>query len=177
MNTPIPALVVMGVAGCGKSSVGAALAFANQGRLIEGDTFHPAANIAKMSAGTPLTDDDRADWLIRLGQEMANAVSAGVKPVLTCSALKRKYRDALRSAVPGLGFVFLDLTHADAALRVANRPGHFMPASLVDSQFAALEPPYQEPATFVVDATLPIEIISQQVSDWWAEPISEVKYA
>lgn len=177
MNTYIPALVVMGVAGCGKSCIGEAIAQRSGGVLIEGDQFHPAANIAKMSAGIPLTDEDRADWLTRLGQEMADAVNAGIKPVLTCSALKQKYRDKLRSAVPGLGFVFLNLTREDAVVRVANRPGHFMPASLVDSQFAALEPPLEEDATLVVDATLPIEVISQQASDWWNDTFAAVKSA
>lgn len=167
MNTPIPALVVMGVSGCGKSSVGAAIAEQDGGRLIEGDAFHPAANIAKMSAGIPLDDGDRAGWLTRLGEELAAAVAAGERPVLTCSALKRRYRDQLRQAVPGLGFVFLELTREAAAQRVANRPGHFMPASLIDSQFAALEAPYGEPATLVVDAGNTLPAIGTQVSAWW----------
>lgn len=167
MNTPIPALVVMGVAGCGKSSVGAAIAQRDAGRLIEGDAFHPPANIAKMSAGIPLDDTDRAGWLVRLGEELAAAVAAGERPVLTCSALKRRYRDQLRQAVPGLGFVFLELTRETAAQRVANRPSHFMPASLIDSQFAALEAPHGEPATLVVDARAPLAAIGEQVSAWW----------
>lgn len=113
MNTApnaISALVVMGVSGCGKSAVGAEIAKNSGGRLIEGDAFHPQANIEKMSAGHPLNDEDRAGWLTRLGEEVAKAVSNGEKPVLTCSALKRIYRDRLRAAVPGLGFVFLELT-------------------------------------------------------------------
>ena len=167
MDTPIPALVVMGVAGCGKSSVGAAIAEQDGGRLIEGDAFHPAANIAKMSAGIPLDDEDRAGWLTRLGEELAAAVAAGERPVLTCSALKRRYRDQLRQAVPGLGFVFLELTRETAAQRGANRPGHFMPASLIDSQFAALEAPHGEPATLVVDARDSLPAIGTQVSAWW----------
>lgn len=167
MHTFIPALVVMGVAGCGKSCVGEAIARQDGGRLIEGDQYHPAANIEKMRAGTPLTDDDRAGWLARLGEVLAERVAAGERPVLTCSALKRRYRERLREAVPGLGFVFLELSRDEAAQRVAQRPEHFMPASLVDSQFATLESPAGEPATLVVDATLPIETIGRRVVDWW----------
>lgn len=167
MTDRMPALVVMGVAGCGKSSVGEAVAARAGARLIEGDAFHPPANITKMAAGIPLDDADRAGWLIRLGAEMADAIAIGVRPVLTCSALKRRYREALRAAVPGLGFVFLDLTPADAATRVAARPGHFMPASLVQSQFATLEPPRDEPRVLTVDALRPIEDIVAEVVGWW----------
>jgi gluconokinase len=167
MNTAISALVVMGVSGCGKSEVGKAIAQRSDGRLIEGDAFHPPANIEKMSAGTPLTDEDRAGWLIRLGQELANAVANGERPVLACSALKHSYRETLRHAVPGLGFVFLELTREVAAERMSHRPGHFMPASLVDSQFATLEPPTGEPLTLTVDATDSIASLGQQASDWW----------
>lgn len=166
-NTAITALVVMGVAGCGKSVVGAEIALNSGGRLIEGDAFHPQANIDKMSAGTPLDDEDRAGWLTRLGEEMAVALRNGEHPVLTCSALKLKYRERLRQAVPGLGFVFLELTKEMATERCAHRPGHFMPASLVDSQFATLEPPYGEDRTLVVDAGQPIDAIGKQAASWW----------
>ena len=87
MNAPLNALVVMGVSGCGKSSVGAAIVGRSGGRLIEGDSFHPEANIAKMSAGHPLDDNDRAGWLVRLGEEMRACIESGQRPVLTCSAL------------------------------------------------------------------------------------------
>lgn len=166
MNSPLSAIVVMGVAGCGKSCVGAAIALKSGGRLIEGDAFHPAANIAKMSAGIPLDDDDRAGWLVRLGEEMQAILMAGERPILTCSALKRRYRETLRRAVPNLGFVFLELTPADAEQRVSLRPGHFMPASLIDSQFAALESPRGEPLTLALDATDPIERLAEQVDAW-----------
>lgn len=169
MVSPLSALVVMGVSGCGKSSVGAAIVERSGGRLIEGDAFHPAANIAKMSAGIPLDDTDRAGWLQRLGEEMAKWVAQGQRPVLTCSALKRKYRDTLRDAVPELGFVFLELSREEAADRVAHRPGHFMPASLIDSQFAALEPPTGEAHTLAVDATLPIVELALRVDGWLRE--------
>lgn len=147
MHPPLQALVIMGVAGCGKSSVSQALCQRSGAHGIEGDSFHPAANIRKMSAGIPLTDDDRAGWLDTLAEQLRQAVAAGKLPVLTCSALKRAYRDRLRRAVPGLGIVYLELTPAVAAERVAQRPGHFMPATLIDSQFAALEPPLDEPLT------------------------------
>lgn len=172
MGDSIAALVVMGVSGCGKSSVGAAVAELAGARLIEGDSFHPAGNIAKMSAGIPLDDDDRAGWLARLGEEMARTLSEGAAPVLTCSALKLKYRDALRAAVPRLGFVFLDLTREMAARRVAERPGHFMPASLIDSQFAALERPSAEALTLTLDATRPLSEMADQVVAWWRVPVA-----
>jgi gluconokinase len=171
--TAISALVVMGVSGCGKSAVGAEIAKNSGGRLIEGDAFHPQANIDKMSAGHPLNDDDRAGWLTRLGEEVAKAVRNGEKPVLTCSALKLIYRDRLRDAVPGLGFVFLELTRELATERCSHRPGHFMPASLVDSQFATLEAPYGEARTLVVDATQSIETIGAKAAVWWRESQTE----
>ncbi|PBD21651.1 gluconokinase, partial [Pseudomonas aeruginosa] len=161
MHPPLQALVIMGVAGCGKSSVSQALCQRSGAHGIEGDSFHPAANIRKMSAGIPLTDDDRAGWLDTLAEQLRQAVAAGKLPVLTCSALKRAYRDRLRRAVPGLGIVYLELTPAVAAERVAQRPGHFMPATLIDSQFAALEPPLDEPLTLRLDATLPVECLAQ----------------
>nr|WP_314583112.1 gluconokinase [uncultured Pseudomonas sp.] len=157
----------MGVSGCGKSAVGAEIAKNSGGRLIEGDAFHPQANIDKMSAGHPLNDDDRAGWLTRLGEEVAKALSNGEKPILTCSSLKLIYRDRLRAAVPGLGFVFLELTKELATERCSHRPGHFMPASLVDSQFATLEAPYGEDRTLVVDATKSIEAIGAEAATWW----------
>ncbi|MCO7514306.1 gluconokinase [Pseudomonas guariconensis] len=166
MNSPLSAIVVMGVAGCGKSCVGAAIASRSGGRLIEGDAFHPAENIRKMSAGIPLDDDDRAGWLVRLGQELQATLAAGERPILTCSALKRRYRDTLRQAVPGLAFVFLELSPAEAEKRVLARPGHFMPASLIDSQFAALEPPHGEPLTLALDATRPIEALAEATHAW-----------
>ena len=166
MNSPLSAIVVMGVAGCGKSCVGAAIAARSGGRLIEGDAFHPAENIRKMSDGIPLDDSDRAGWLVRLGQELQATTQAGERPILTCSALKRRYRDTLREAMPGLVFVFLELSPAEAEKRVLARPGHFMPASLIDSQFAALESPRGEPLTLPLDATQPIEALAEAVDRW-----------
>ncbi|BAP44279.1 gluconokinase [Pseudomonas sp. StFLB209] len=159
--------MVMGVSGCGKSEVGQCIALHTSGQLIEGDAFHPQANIDKMSAGIPLDDEDRAGWLTRLGQELAEAVARGERPILACSALKRSYRDCLRQAVPGLGFVFLQLSKETARQRCAHRRGHFMPASLVDSQFNTLEVPHDEPRTLIVDATQSIEQLGRQAADWW----------
>jgi gluconokinase len=172
MNSPLSAIVVMGVAGCGKSCVGAAIAARSGGRLIEGDAFHPAENIRKMSAGIPLDDNDRAGWLVHLGQELQATVNAGERPILTCSALKRRYRDTLRASMPGLVFVFLELTPGEAEKRVLARPGHFMPASLIDSQFAALEAPHGEPLTLPLDATQPINVLAETV-DSWLKPCGE----
>ncbi|OLP57791.1 gluconokinase [Xaviernesmea oryzae] len=162
----MPALVVMGVAGCGKSSVAQAIADAIGGTLIEGDAYHSDDNVAKMSAGEPLTDEDRAGWLARLAALLAEDIAHGRVPVLACSALKARYRDVLRGGAQGLGFVFLDLTREAAAARVAARPHHFMPASLIDSQFAALERPSDEACVFTADATLPIADIAAQAVRW-----------
>ncbi|CRM60171.1 MULTISPECIES: gluconokinase [Pseudomonas] len=168
MSQPVTALVIMGVSGCGKSSVSEALCRLNGATAIEGDSFHPAANIEKMSAGHPLNDDDRAGWLDILCDELRRSLEAGEHPVLTCSALKKKYRDHLREAAPGLGFVFLELTRAVAADRVSHRPGHFMPASLIDSQFATLESPEGEPLTLALNASEDsVEDLAEQTNAWW----------
>ncbi len=170
MSQPITALVIMGVAGCGKSSVSQALCQLNGATPIEGDAFHPAANIAKMSAGIPLTDEDRTGWLDSLCDALRVAVARGQRPVLTCSALKLRYRERLRGAVSGLGFVFLELTPAVAADRVAHRPGHFMPKTLIDSQFAALESPVDEPLVLTLDAaSKDIAQLASDARDWWRE--------
>ncbi|NKJ37378.1 gluconokinase [Rhizobium sp. SG570] len=165
----MPALVVMGVSGCGKSSVGQAISEAVNGTMIEGDSFHPEENIKKMSAGHPLTDEDRAGWLARLATILQDAVRNGERPVLACSALKKSYRDILRGKTPDLGFVFLEMTRQVAGERVSHRPGHFMPASLIDSQFATLEPPHGEANVYPVDANLPIVDIARGAVAWWQQ--------
>jgi len=131
------ALVVMGVSGSGKSTVGAALAQRLRVPFADADDFHPAANIAKMSAGHPLDDEDRYPWLETLGQWLAEHGDGGV---MSCSALKRKYRDQLRAHCPTVRFVHLSGTAELIGRRQASRPGHFMPASLLASQFETLEP-------------------------------------
>ncbi|MDB5871885.1 MAG: idnK [Ramlibacter sp.] len=158
-----PQLVIMGVAGCGKSAVGQRIARALALPLIEGDQFHPAGNIEKMRQGLPLGDEDRAGWLARLAQELAGHPGGAV---LTCSALKRSYRDRLRAAAPGLRFVHLKLSQEDALRRVEARGGHFYPPSLVASQFEALEDPAGEPGVVVVDACLPIDNVAAQATAW-----------
>lgn|SRR5450830_529022 len=131
------AWVVMGVSGCGKSSIGEMLAAQLGVPFIEGDTFHSAANVAKMSAGIALTDDDRHDWLVTLRDKLA-AREGGV--VLSCSSLKRAYRDLLRGAGGDVRFVHLAGERSLLEQRVSNRPGHYMPPSLLDSQLRTLEP-------------------------------------
>jgi gluconokinase len=134
MASPI---VVMGVSGSGKSTVGAALAQRLRVPFADGDDLHPPANIAKMTAGQPLDDDDRYPWLEAIGQWLADHHDGGV---MSCSALKRKYRDQMRRHCPDVEFLHLSGSPEVIAKRQASRPGHFMPASLLQSQFATLEP-------------------------------------
>jgi gluconokinase len=134
MASPI---VVMGVSGSGKSTVGAALAQRLRVPFADGDDFHPPANVAKMTAGQALDDDDRYPWLEAIGQWLADHPDGGV---MSCSALKRKYRDQLRRHCADVEFLHLSGTPEVISKRQASRPGHFMPASLLQSQFATLEP-------------------------------------
>lgn len=157
----------MGVSGCGKSTVGEAISKHMDAAFIEGDTFHPRSNIQKMSAGIPLTDADRQGWLERLAQETLDRLATAQSVVLTCSALKQRYRDVLRHAIPNLGFVFLELTVEEAIQRVTRRPGHFMPASLVESQFRDLQPPRGEPLVLTIAATRRVDDVSDEVVRWW----------
>ncbi|MDB5936434.1 MAG: hypothetical protein JWQ01_3778 [Massilia sp.] len=132
--------VVMGVCGCGKSEIGRRLAAALRLPFLEGDAFHSAANVAKMGAGIALDDSDRAEWLLRLQAEIAAARGRGEGLVLSCSALKRRYRDLLRAADPSLRFIHLAGERALLAERMQERSAHFMPTSLLDSQLRDLEP-------------------------------------
>ena len=145
-------IVVMGVSGCGKSSVGIALAEALGARFIDGDDLHPEANKAKMGAGIPLDDSDRWPWLDLVGQELA----AGSATVIACSALKRAYRDRIRTAAPNTFFVHLDGSREILAQRLGARTGHFMPVTLLDSQLAILEPLGSDEASVVIDIDQPI---------------------
>jgi gluconokinase len=159
-------LVVMGVSGCGKSSLGAALATALGLPLIEGDDHHPPSNVEKMSHGIALTDADRAGWLATLGRALAGEAQGAV---LTCSALKRIYREQLREAAPGLRFVFMAIERAESERRVAARVGageHMFPASLVANQFATLESPVGESGVLAVDATAPLARTVAEVRAW-----------
>ena len=141
--------VVMGVSGCGKSSIGAGFAAAIGARFIDGDDLHPPANIAKMSRGEALNDDDRAPWLDRVGRALAQG-----NTVVACSALKRKYRDQIRAQADTV-FLYLRGQRETLQARMAARPGHFMPPSLLDSQLAALEPPQADEAHLVQDIEQP----------------------
>ncbi|WP_228386382.1 gluconokinase [Streptomyces katsurahamanus] len=130
----------MGVSGSGKSTVGGLLAQRLMVPFLEADDLHPAANRAKMAAGRPLDDEDRRPWLLSLADWIREATDSGRGGVMACSALKREYRDLFRRAGAGVWFLYLALDRASAARRVAGRTGHFMPARLVDFQYAALEP-------------------------------------
>jgi len=137
---PVIRWVIMGVSGCGKSTVGQQLADACGHAFVEGDAFHSQANVDKMSAGQPLDDDDRRGWLGAIQEQIAGAREQGLGLVVSCSALKRSYRDLLREADPALRFVHLDGPRVLIAERLAARRNHYMPPQLLDSQLAALEP-------------------------------------
>lgn len=131
----------MGVSGSGKSTIGPKLAHELGGEFAEGDQFHPPENVAKMRGGTPLDDQDRMPWLHAMADAIRAWHASGKTVVLGCSALKHSYRKILRGAAPGVRFVWLKGDQALIAARLAARKGHFMPPSLLQSQFAALEPP------------------------------------
>ena len=155
----------MGVAGCGKSVVGSALAAALGAIFVEGDGLHPPENVARMASGEPLTDALREGWLDAIGRQIAASAGSGQSVVATCSALKRSYRERLRGFCRGIVFVYLEVDPATAKRRVGNRKGHFMPASLVDSQFAILEAPAAEEPALTLDGTRPVaKLVSEAVS-------------
>jgi gluconokinase len=146
------AIIVMGVSGCGKSSVGAAISQALGLEFVEGDQLHPASNVEKMSKGIPLTDGDRIPWLDIVGETMKAALDRNAGIVVSCSALKQSYRNRLRAAAGGnLFFVYLHGSKELLSTRMSERKGHFMPASLLDSQLATLEVPTGEPGVVTVD--------------------------
>ncbi|QJD94318.1 gluconokinase [Duganella dendranthematis] len=153
----------MGVSGCGKSSVGLQLAGALDVPFLEGDTYHSYANVAKMTAGVPLTDSDRADWLQALHQQIRDARLKDSGLVLSCSSLKRRYRDLLRSADPALRFAHLAGPRELIASRMAARKDHYMPTTLLDSQLAALEPLQEDEAGIVLDIGKPPAELVQQI--------------
>lgn len=156
MASPI---VVMGVSGSGKSTVGAALAQRLRVPFADADDFHPPANIAKMTAGVPLDDEDRHPWLELIGGWLAEHADGGV---MSCSALKRTYRDQLRRHRPDVRFLHLSGPVGVVARRQASRPGHFMPASLVASQFETLEPLQPDERGITIDIDQSIDSIVEE---------------
>ncbi|TPW30016.1 gluconokinase [Martelella alba] len=154
-------IVVMGVSGCGKSSAGRRLAERLGAQFVEGDDLHPPANVEKMRAGIALDDDDRAPWLVKVGETLAKA-SSETGLVIACSALKRAYRDLLRQhAGSDLRFIHLTGSRTLLAERMANRPGHYMPVSLLDSQLSTLEPTTDENDVIDIDCALTPAAIEQ----------------
>ena len=148
----------MGVSGSGKSLIGDLLARALGLEFIEGDSYHSPENVARMSAGIPLTDEDRQAWLAAIAARL-DAARSGPGLVVSCSALKRRYRDVLRAGRADMQFVYLEGTRGMLEQRLAGRRGHFMPSSLLDSQLAILEPPAPDEQAWVCDIGEPPELI------------------
>ena len=163
--TANPVLVVMGVAGAGKTTVGELIAARLGWPFVDGDDLHPAANIEKMRGGTPLTDADRAPWLAAIGAWIDARASASEPGVVACSALKRAYRDVLRQGRPQVRIVYLRGSQAQIAERLAHREGHFWPAKLLASQFADLEEPGPDEDPIVVDIAETPEAVAKAVID------------
>jgi len=148
-------IIVMGVSGCGKTTIGDLVARELGVPFLDGDSLHPVENVAKMAAGTPLTDEDRWPWLATVGSELAAAGNGGL--VLACSALRRSYRDAIRAQAPDTIFLHLHGSKEVLGARTEGRTGHFMPPALLDSQLATLEPLDADEAGTVVDIASPVD--------------------
>jgi gluconokinase len=151
-------VIVMGVSGCGKSTIGRLLAERLDCPFYDGDDFHPAANIAKMSQGIPLNDEDRAGWLAALADLIRSSLQKGESGVLACSALKQRYRDQLRVDDKQVKFVYLKGSYELIKARMLARPGHYMKPGMLDSQFATLEEPVDAVAVSIENS--PQEIVS-----------------
>jgi gluconokinase len=156
-------LVLMGVSGCGKSTVAGLVAGRLGWPLAEGDDLHPAANVAKMASGHPLDDEDRWPWLARIREWMDEREAAGESGIVTCSALKRRYRDVLRDGE--VVFVHLHGTREQLLARLTARQGHFMPESLLDSQLADLEPPGEDEKAISIDIGPPPAVQATTILD------------
>ncbi|HET6633362.1 MAG TPA: gluconokinase [Rhodanobacteraceae bacterium] len=154
MSDPAPPrlLVIMGVSGCGKTSVGRRLAGTLDWPFMEGDELHSPANVAKMAAGIPLEDSDRWPWLHSVAAWLDDQLAAGEHGVVACSALKRSYRELLCGGRPSLRFVYLCVERAELERRLAQRRGHYMPATLLDSQLATLQEPAEDEPALTIDA-------------------------
>ena len=166
------ALIVMGVSGSGKSTIAAALAERLEWTFEDGDRFHPQSNVAKMSAGHPLTDEDRWPWLQAIADEIDRVCQAGGHVVIACSALKRVYRYILVHGRNDIRIVFLNGSQALIADRLARRKNHFMPPGLLDSQFKTLEPPQTDERPFTVSIDAPVEAIVDNIA---AQVASEIR--
>ena len=155
MSSAPAAIVVMGVSGTGKTTVGSLLAQRLDAVFVEGDDHHPEANVRKMADGAPLTDADRRPWLQELGDVLARERTRGRAVVMSCSALKRSYRDVLREAAPDAFVLHLHADRDVLAQRLGERTGHFMPADLLDSQLSTLEPLQPDELGALIDVTPP----------------------
>ena len=159
-KTELPLIVVMGVAGSGKSTIAAGLAQKLGVDFIEGDGLHPRANVDKMVRGLPLTDEDRWPWLEAIGARIEAARAAGMGVVVSCSALKHAYRDVLRKQVRGkVHFILLDGSRELIGDRMKKRKGHFMPPALLDSQFATLEKPTADEDAVILDISHTVPVL------------------
>jgi gluconokinase len=160
VNDVVPLIVVMGVAGSGKSTIAAGLAEKGGLPFVEGDSLHPIANVRKMSAGSPLTDDDRWPWLRAIGERIEIERTTGHGVVVSCSALKLAYRECLRKEVSGvLHFILLDGSQELIIERMKQRKGHFMPPALLQSQFATLEKPTLDEYATVLDISYAVPLL------------------
>ena len=167
-NISSRAVILMGVSGSGKSTVGASLAQRLECPFLDADDFHPAANVEKMKRGIPLNDEDRMPWLARLHDELEHRLGSGASVVLGCSALKESYRKILEEGLSQIYFVFLDVGQLTLTERLEKRKAHFFPKELLESQFAALERPAD---AIVVDARLQFQdVVEQIVSALKAKP-------
>ena len=173
-TAPPPLVVVMGVSGCGKSTVGQLLADRLGVPFVEGDALHPPENVERMARGIALTDEDRRGWLQALAQRIDAACDQQQQQqhhhqqglVVSCSALKRAYREVLRAASPTLAFVHLHGSQPVIAARLAARVGHYMPASLLPSQFQILEVPAPDELALTLDVSLPPDTLAEQAAAW-----------
>lgn len=155
----------MGVSGSGKTTVAAILRRRLNWPFQEGDALHPAANLLKMRAGDALTDEDRSPWLEHVADWVEARIDAGENGLITCSALKRSYRDVINRRGYGVTFVYLKGSYAEIRGRLAVREGHFMPAQLLESQFADLEPPGPDEPAIEVDIGPPPGVVAQEIID------------